>query len=849
MRQRWGFDLDMSAVRLMRQEADQWQEVIVEKIDGPDIEERLTAMVAHTQQGEPVELFLPRDQILYTDVDVAEGSETAQAEIEAAMDGRTPYGLEELQIDWERTSPSSVRVAAIARDTLDEASAFAEARGLRVAGFSSLASEADFPRLPDFGGAPGLFEPEAPTAEIAGADQETGEAEAPLKLEQAIEEETPLPEPIAVATEAVAEGPLELTSPVEAVEPVKEEIVDTPVASFVRSHRVQSRAPETAQGEADAAPVVLVEEAEPVMRVKAPVVPPLNPGPPLNVNAGPPRVRTDIAASTVSNRAASLAPPKPATIAVHQRGPNPFRVLTVFAVAALATVAIAILVWTLLPLRPSSSGMSTGAPTSPASLADAPRSTAALDADENGIDLAAPNAPETNVVAGLAVPRRQYVPQFEELGEAPELQSAMALPEAANAPQAVSFPSFVEEAPLAPAPRSLRAFETVDPKPLAKLASLQSSSTVLTALSTVTAPEATATLISPTSTELALTLEVPPEAPELVETVLLENVALAAYTPDIGSVDAPSAAQGLLLTSLSSPDLEVSDVPAMQAPGSTVAPPQTLFGLVLTDIAKRLPRTPPRARPSTEAPAETVEEVVTLPEAEPVETPPEVEIETVAVPAEVEIETVVEAAPVEDRPAIRLVEGTTNLPLIRPTQRPVSAQAIAEAQAAADDAIEAAVSEAFTAIVARPRVRPEGFSATVAAAIVGREANRAAFDTPDTTNAIQAALSSTTEPAPRPRDLPAPQPAAATPQVSIPSSASVSRQATLEGAIRLNRINLIGVYGGSADRRALIRLPSGKFVKVKVGDRVDGGTVARIGDSELQYRKGGRTMSLTMPQG
>jgi type IV pilus biogenesis protein PilP len=84
---------------------------------------------------------------------------------------------------------------------------------------------------------------------------------------------------------------------------------------------------------------------------------------------------------------------------------------------------------------------------------------------------------------------------------------------------------------------------------------------------------------------------------------------------------------------------------------------------------------------------------------------------------------------------------------------------------------------------------------------------------------------------------------------TIPTRASVAAQATEENAIRLNRINLIGVFGGSSDRRALIRLPSGRFVKVQVGDRVDGGQVAAIGDSELRYTKGGRSYVLRVAEG
>ena len=74
----------------------------------------------------------------------------------------------------------------------------------------------------------------------------------------------------------------------------------------------------------------------------------------------------------------------------------------------------------------------------------------------------------------------------------------------------------------------------------------------------------------------------------------------------------------------------------------------------------------------------------------------------------------------------------------------------------------------------------------------------------------------------------------------IPSSASVARQATETDAIRLNRINLIGVFGTPENRRALVRMSSGRVVRVAVGDRLDGGQVSAIGEDELRYVKSGR---------
>jgi type IV pilus biogenesis protein PilP len=84
---------------------------------------------------------------------------------------------------------------------------------------------------------------------------------------------------------------------------------------------------------------------------------------------------------------------------------------------------------------------------------------------------------------------------------------------------------------------------------------------------------------------------------------------------------------------------------------------------------------------------------------------------------------------------------------------------------------------------------------------------------------------------------------------SIPSRASVAKQATVRNAINLKRVNLIGVYGKPASRRALVRLSNGRYKKVAVGDRIDGGRVSAIGETELIYQKNGRGVTLKMPKG
>ncbi len=71
----------------------------------------------------------------------------------------------------------------------------------------------------------------------------------------------------------------------------------------------------------------------------------------------------------------------------------------------------------------------------------------------------------------------------------------------------------------------------------------------------------------------------------------------------------------------------------------------------------------------------------------------------------------------------------------------------------------------------------------------------------------------------------------------------------MRNAINLKRVNLIGVYGKPASRRALVRLSNGRYKKVAVGDRIDGGRVSAIGETELIYQKNGRGVTLKMPKG
>jgi type IV pilus biogenesis protein PilP len=93
----------------------------------------------------------------------------------------------------------------------------------------------------------------------------------------------------------------------------------------------------------------------------------------------------------------------------------------------------------------------------------------------------------------------------------------------------------------------------------------------------------------------------------------------------------------------------------------------------------------------------------------------------------------------------------------------------------------------------------------------------------------------------------APATAATAVAPSGPTAGTVAQTATLTSAINLREINLIGIYGGSGDRRALVRLSNGRYARVTVGDRLDGGQVTAISADVLTYNKRGRAINLRVP--
>ncbi len=301
-----------------------------------------------------------------------------------------------------------------------------------------------------------------------------------------------------------------------------------------------------------------------------------------------------------------------------------------------------------------------------------------------------------------------------------------------------------------------------------------------------------------------------PEPPVLAEIGIDDGVFLSALDPQIQAGDAvalpESQAEQDLRPITPLPPVAPGRVFEFDGDGLVVVPPEGAITPDGVQIRRGRPPQVPPERPASAGAAEAAE----------------------AEAAEAEAEEALALFRPRGRPenANEILErrrfgGYTlaELETKKPRQRPESEQALAAAEALADADSDAAESPLAVASSRSPLLRPGNIAQIVAAA-------RAAA--PQQTQAVAAV-------------------ARATPR--IPTTASVARQATLTNAISLRRVNLIGVFGSPSNRRALVRLSSGRIIRVGVGDRVDGGRVAAIGQESLQYVKSGRNITLGLPDG
>ncbi|MEM9009630.1 MAG: hypothetical protein AAGE18_00265 [Pseudomonadota bacterium] len=296
--------------------------------------------------------------------------------------------------------------------------------------------------------------------------------------------------------------------------------------------------------------------------------------------------------------------------------------------------------------------------------------------------------------------------------------------------------------------------------------------------------------------------------------------------------------------------------PRRQPADVAEAPPATAEDLAAVEVIEGRPSLrPPRSGPLPPEPAET-----DVAEADPA-TP-----EDAATPEqgeEVAIREAIDAAQIDpDRPLSPIALAATELApsdMPRPRWRQPSPQDLDPDLAPTENAPASAMAM---------RARPIEIVLRVAALRSSADVTPPAATAPTIETApltqTPAPPPQTAEPPPAESTPPATTTAALAPPAAAPpveeeatvprrvgprpaTPTAVAQAATIPDAINLDAISLIGVYGSTSSRRALIRLPNGRFVRVARGGNLDGWEVLAIDEDSLRLRRGRETRTLNIP--
>lgn len=979
MKPTFALDLTRDAVALLHRTPKGWLSVGEVAFDAPDLDEALEYLrktaLGLSPMGMATKIVLPNSQILYTEVTAPGPSrDEKRRQIAKALEGRTPYDVTDLVFDWSGKG-STVKVAVVARETLQEAEGFAVAHRLNPVSFVAIPAEGEFVGEPFFGpteaaptilaegenvekdrDAVTILQRDLPMAAAPATDDtpEPVEVEADDSLPglaEALNADLPDPEPTSAA----------LTPPEPLSPDVDETADDLPGGGLPPTAREdEAPAPVDAASDApdiapDMAPALQDPVADPASVAKA-EAPSLAPG--------------EVEAKL---NAAKDEPP------VEEVEEAPFAHVTDTNAFADAEDGVA-------PLRGSRSVIADDldddippAPPSAALAAFASRRAAAAPAagpaprlgeaggatppaPANRLGAAQGNKPASGkafqgLVTAPSIPGTKVKPKAKLGGEVP--RPAVPGPTTVKSP-ARPGGTFGTAAP--PRNRTGIVFAVLVGMLLLFLAVLAAWSSLYLARNasdtdvdsdfavvepdvmvtpdvedemladmqdpegmTEPLPEAEVAstagldaLATETLAEEPVVEDLPPEAetvavePEPVPEPTPEPVVEAASEPapetdvatDVTAGEAPVEDQDeIFLSAMDAPPpaLDALSLPtpldtADAAPAPPMPPPAfgtvykfdangllqpTPEGIISPDgvflVAGKPPLTPP-AR-SEVAAAAALAALAAAPETAPEATPaapaggPAATATDPATATEV-VPTVSDPTLSDFRPRSRpegltgtaeddaglATDADSDFAGLRPLPRPeiilaaasaarpaepadlgaqgASLTAQAEAQLAAAAALEAQ-NPSVVAISMRPVARPSDLSDAVEAAVA------AAVREPE----LELVAAAAAAPALKPEELDEmdePETAAAAPK--IPTKASVAKQATYANAINLSKINLIGTYGTDSRRYALVRQSNGRYKKVKVGDKIDGGTIKAITETEVRYQKGGKLLALKMPK-
>ncbi len=952
MKPAFALNITDDRISLLHRTSSGWLEVGGVGLDSAEIGETISYLRSTAQTLDPrgltCKVVIPNSQILYLAVE-APGPDAAsrRAQIRAGLEGRTPYSVDDLVFDWWGKG-DTVQVAVVARETLDEAEAFAVAQKLNPMSFVAIPPTSQFGGEPWFGltaFAPTLLAP----GEKIERDQDpvhiVGRAAIPQPASEPVEITSPEePADTAIADEDADEPMIPAAEDLPAVEPDLEpeapfseveepfeevevqpavtatDIVEPPLETLPEAPVELAAAPEPALAVTDQkamkrAAAAAVRNARAAARAEPSRVPP---APPRAPAIGP---ATRPAAKAVRPAAEAISPLEQMTATVKARGESG-KTKAAGAMVTAQTIAVP------KERRHAAAPEATPAP------APQPRSDVQVEAEamtvfgaRRGstrgkpkylgliltaillIFLAAVAAWSSIYLASWINPDAPRVETADGSGDAgapaatePGADQVVADGTAADGTDqaAADLPSAEDEA-LADGEDIAPATEQMPGD--AALADTAAASDVAPADEVATAP---ADEVAATSTdEVAAT-----STDEVAATVPADAAAVGTDTARSPG-DEP---QDEIFLSTAAPAPATSDAIALAAPPTSpdVLPPAqpdpppfgttyqfdaagriipTKEGIITPEgvmlVAGKPPIVPPE-RPATvasaPAPAAGTDALSDLPVAATEAAAPAQVVDPALAKLKPKLRPAglvpPQTAGQDDDGAALPAETDTRMASLHPRARPAAVFAAnnaaleAEKTSSASDAslvtaaLEDGGSPLAVAVSRKPAPRPLVTDSSIENAVAEAASMTVALPEPKPAAEPTLALA-LPEPEPAPVAQPAPKTgkkAAATPSddataveadeadakeaaPNLPTKASVAKKATFANAINLSKTNLIGVYGTPSNRYALVRQSTGRFVKVEVGDRLDGGQVAAITQSELRYVKNGQTVTLSMPRG
>jgi len=886
--------LSEDGIGLQHRSKGGWKKLGEVSLDDPGLGETLKLMRG-TAEGLAggrllTKLVIPDSHVLYTTLPVTGDSPAEKrASLQRGLDGLTPYALDDLVFDWQETGAGTARLAVVARETLVEAEAFAAQHRFNPVCLVACPSEDRFAGEAFFGptalAATLLSKDEIPESGGPTSERQGGRPGPTRGSERpAAAKATPSPAPKRkpkaeppVAPPASEAGPAPTKDALPAARPAD------PAVQFSTRRRAEDHSPppsgtdapteDAPSGSASrlslsvtdapgrAADAATSDKATPKSTTAAHPTPPTGRMPTVRVPSADPDPVVRPAA-----RIASLPPlGSGASRTIESYGKLRLGLaLTGGLVVAMAGIAL----WSLLPeAADRADAPITVADTGTVPDTQSDADLAALPDDPAGAEnIAPPTLSETEAAESYATtgmwqlaPEPMTAPPSDRIGDlfVTALDPAIRPPGASVPPD----PRVSRDNDL---PLPLQA----DPPGQDEVFVLDERGLVAATPEGALTPDGVLVFAGPpplVPRGRAAEPVTDPEAPGAVAESAAETGPAA---PVPAPSEAPEAASG-------APAAEPGTAPAVdtelgvivtEGPPDLIPPARPEILVTVTEGRPRLvppPRPQPQptaaptegtdAQPDLLAPAEPDTGTGISPEPDPTQgdetgaaQQPSGDTTTDAGSGPSANPTGVAATDADTAPAARLAA-------IRPRPRP--ADLVPEPVAATPASAQSA---------GTPGLRPVARPAALAAAALTPPVDRSADIEAALADAIGAeqdafasalAIARSPRPASRPSDLasglaataPAVPAAAAVAAPRIPTTASVARQATLPKAINLRQINLIGVYGSSGERRALVRLANGRYEKVKVGDRLDGGQVAAIGESDLRYVKNGRNVVLSLP--